>query len=175
MLTSPTGFLLVARSDHATGITNIKPEVVFKVQKMARHASFYLIMGSFKGKVPVCQIMARVSFTMGQYGRHLSNSWASCTNNVMFSYQRADEHFVVWFAGWRCRWAWPLAGRRPLRPSGSLTRRAGLLGLPGSWGRVCRGSGAPVVALADRRLDSAASGDIGGFGARCGVSSCALC
>jgi len=36
LLTSPTGFLLVARSDHTTGSRNIKPEVVFKVQKMAR-------------------------------------------------------------------------------------------------------------------------------------------
>jgi len=34
-LRSPTGFLLVARSDHTTGSRNIKPEVVFKVQKMA--------------------------------------------------------------------------------------------------------------------------------------------
>jgi len=35
LLTSPTGFLLVARSDQTTGSRNIKPEVVFKVQKMA--------------------------------------------------------------------------------------------------------------------------------------------
>jgi len=28
-------FLLVARLDHTTGSRNIKPEVVFKVQKMA--------------------------------------------------------------------------------------------------------------------------------------------
>jgi len=35
--TSPTGFLLVARSDHITGSRNIKPEVVFKMQKMARY------------------------------------------------------------------------------------------------------------------------------------------
>jgi len=35
LVTSPTGFLLVARSDHKTGSRNIKPEVVFKVQKMA--------------------------------------------------------------------------------------------------------------------------------------------
>jgi len=28
-------FLLVARSDHTTGSRNIKPEVVFKVHKMA--------------------------------------------------------------------------------------------------------------------------------------------
>jgi len=46
-------FLLVARSDHTTGSRNIKPEVVFKVQKMARYASFCLIMGPFKGEVPV--------------------------------------------------------------------------------------------------------------------------
>ena len=43
-------FLLVARSDHTTGSRNIKPEVVFKVQKMAQYASFCLIMGPFKGK-----------------------------------------------------------------------------------------------------------------------------
>jgi len=50
-------FLLVARSDHTTGSRNIKPEVVFKEQKMAQYAPFCLIMGSFRGKMPVfCQI-----------------------------------------------------------------------------------------------------------------------
>jgi len=33
--------------------SELKPEVVFKVQKMARCASFYLIMGPFNGEVPV--------------------------------------------------------------------------------------------------------------------------
>jgi len=47
LLTSPTSFLLVARSDHTNGSRNIKPEVVFKVQKMARYSSFCFIMGSF--------------------------------------------------------------------------------------------------------------------------------
>ena len=47
MLTSPTGFLLVARSDHTTRSRNIKPEVVFKVLKMARYASFCFIMSAF--------------------------------------------------------------------------------------------------------------------------------
>jgi len=61
-------FLLVARSDHTTGNRNIKPEVVFKVQKMVRYASFCLIMGSFKGEVPVfarlwpIRVRIRVSF-----------------------------------------------------------------------------------------------------------------
>jgi len=50
LLTSPAGFLLVAWSDHTTRSRNIKPEVVFKVQEMARYASFCLIMGPFKGK-----------------------------------------------------------------------------------------------------------------------------
>jgi len=45
--------LLVARSDYITGSRNIKPEVVFKVQKMARCASFCLIMGPFKGELLV--------------------------------------------------------------------------------------------------------------------------
>ena len=55
MLTSPLRdhFLLVARSDYTTGSRNIKPEVDFKVQKMARYASFCLIMGPFKGELPV--------------------------------------------------------------------------------------------------------------------------
>jgi len=35
LVTSPTSFLLLARSDHTTGSRNIKPEVVFKLQKMA--------------------------------------------------------------------------------------------------------------------------------------------
>jgi len=42
--------------------------------------------------------------------------------------QWAVGHGVVWFAAWRYRRAWPLAGRKPLRPTGSLARRAGLLG-----------------------------------------------
>jgi len=50
-------FLLVARSDHTTGSRNIKPEVVFKVQKMACYASFCLTMGPFKGK---CLFFARL-------------------------------------------------------------------------------------------------------------------
>ena len=45
-------FLLVARSDHTSRTRNIKPEVVFKVQKMAWYALFCLIMGPFKGEVP---------------------------------------------------------------------------------------------------------------------------
>ena len=53
MLTSPTGFRLVAKSDHTTGSRNIKPEVVSKMQKMARYASFCFIMGPFKGEGPV--------------------------------------------------------------------------------------------------------------------------
>jgi len=44
-----TCFLLVARSHRTIGSRNIKQEVVFKVQKMARYASFGLIMGPFKG------------------------------------------------------------------------------------------------------------------------------
>jgi len=47
LLTSPTGFLLVERSDHTTGSRNIEPEVVFKVQKMARYASFCFITSPF--------------------------------------------------------------------------------------------------------------------------------
>ena len=46
-------FLLVARSDHTTGSRNIKSEVVFRVQKIARYDSFCLIMGPFKGEVHV--------------------------------------------------------------------------------------------------------------------------
>jgi len=62
-------FLLVARSDHTTGSRNVKPEVVFKVQKMAQYASFCLIMDPFKGEVPVFArlwpVRVRVSFTTG--------------------------------------------------------------------------------------------------------------
>jgi len=49
----------------------MKPEVVFKVQKMARYALFCLIMGSFKAEVPVfarlwpVMVRVRVSFTTG--------------------------------------------------------------------------------------------------------------
>ena len=46
-------FPLVARSDHTAGSRNIKPEVIFKVQKMAQYALFCLILGPFKGEVPV--------------------------------------------------------------------------------------------------------------------------
>jgi len=64
-------FLLVARSVHTTGSRNIKLEVVFKVQKMASYALFCLIMGPFKGEVPVFARLwpitdrVRVSFTTG--------------------------------------------------------------------------------------------------------------
>jgi len=76
-------FLLAARSDHTTGSRNLKPEV--EVQKMARYASFCLIMGAFKGEVPVFArlwpiwVRSRVSFTTGvDTVGHPSNSWASC-------------------------------------------------------------------------------------------------
>jgi len=83
-------FLLVARSDHATGSRNIKPEVVFTVQKMARYASFCLTMGPFKGGVPVfaklwsvsVRVRYRVSFTTGAVRSAIlatANSWASCS------------------------------------------------------------------------------------------------
>ena len=71
MLTSHTGFLLVVRSNHTTRSRNIKPEVSFKVQKMARYASFCLTMGPFKGEVHVfarlcpVRVRVRVSFTTG--------------------------------------------------------------------------------------------------------------
>jgi len=67
--------LLVARSDHTTGSRNIQSKVVIKVQKMARYASFCLIMGQFKGEVPVfarlwpVRVRVRVSFMTEQYGR----------------------------------------------------------------------------------------------------------
>jgi len=70
--TSSTGLLLDARSDHTTGSRNIKPEVVFKMQKMARYASFcQLIISPFNGEVPVfarlwpISVRVRVSFTTG--------------------------------------------------------------------------------------------------------------
>ena len=69
VLLAQRSFLLVARSDHRTGSRNIKPEVVFKVQKMARYASFCLIMGPFKREVPVfarlwpVRVSVEVSFT----------------------------------------------------------------------------------------------------------------
>jgi len=43
-------FWFVARPDHTAGSRNIKLEVVFKVPKMARYASFCLIIGPFKGE-----------------------------------------------------------------------------------------------------------------------------
>ena len=58
-------FLLVATSDHTTGSRNIKSEGVFKVQKMARCASFCLIMGPIKG-----ELWNSYSHTDGKY-RHL--------------------------------------------------------------------------------------------------------
>jgi len=47
--------------------SELKPEVVFNVQKMAQYASFCLIVGPFKGEVPVfarlSPVRVRVSFT----------------------------------------------------------------------------------------------------------------
>jgi len=40
-------FSVSCKSDHTTGRRNIKPEVVFKVQKMSRYASFCFIMNPF--------------------------------------------------------------------------------------------------------------------------------
>jgi len=46
-------FVFCARSDHTTRSRNIKPEVVFKVQNMARYALFCLIMGLSKAEMPI--------------------------------------------------------------------------------------------------------------------------
>jgi len=73
----PSAYCRTVRSE-------LKPEVVFKVQKMARYTSFCLIMGPFKGEVPVfarlCPVRVRVSFMTagGSTVGHPSNSWASC-------------------------------------------------------------------------------------------------
>ena len=76
-------FLLVARLNHTTGSRNIKPEVVFNLQKMAWYAVFCLILGGpFKGKMPVFArlwpVRVRVRFTTGAVRSDIpSNSWAS--------------------------------------------------------------------------------------------------
>jgi len=68
-------FLLITRSDHTTGSRNIKPEVVFKVQKMAQYASFCMIMDPFKGEVSVfarlwpVRVRLGLVLRLGQYGR----------------------------------------------------------------------------------------------------------
>jgi len=63
--------------------SELKPEIVFKVQKMAQYASFCLTVGPFKGEVPVflpdygtlgLGLVLRLSSTVA----HPSNSWASC-------------------------------------------------------------------------------------------------
>jgi len=76
-------FRLVARSDHKTGSRNVKPEVVFKVQKMARHALFCLIKGPFKGQCLFLPDYGPLGLglvlRLGSMVGHTSNSWASCT------------------------------------------------------------------------------------------------
>jgi len=62
----------VASSDHTTRSRNIKPEVVFKVQKMDWCASFCLIMGPFKGAVPVFARLWPVRPPWGAPRRHLT-------------------------------------------------------------------------------------------------------
>jgi len=59
----------------------------------------------------------------------------------------------VWYAVWRCWWAWLLAGRGPLRPTGLAGRFAGAAG-----GASTR-PGVLVTVLAVRQLQSAAAGD----------------
>jgi len=49
----PTNSVKALKENHTTGSRNIKLEVVFKVQKMARYASFCLKMDPFKGEVPI--------------------------------------------------------------------------------------------------------------------------
>jgi len=88
---------------HTTGSRNIKPEVVFKVHKMARYVSFCLIMGPFKGELPVFPRLSPIwppwhalrrlltlaglailglglwlVLRWGSTFGHPSNSWASC-------------------------------------------------------------------------------------------------
>ena len=66
-------FLAASRARIVGLRLELKPEVVFKVQKqkMARYASFCLIMGPFKEEVPVfarlwpIRVRVRVSFTTG--------------------------------------------------------------------------------------------------------------
>ena len=77
-------FLLVARPDQTTGSRNIKPEVVFKVQKMARYALFCLIMDPFKGEVPVFTrlwpVRVRVSIIdFPSLGITYNGGWCSAT------------------------------------------------------------------------------------------------
>ena len=104
---------------HTTGSRNIKPEVVFIVQKVTRYASFCLIMGLFNEEVPAfarlwpVRFRVRVSFTTGAvwsailatagllvwYPRNavgkyninffLKNSWKS------LKYTRLNERFVL--------------------------------------------------------------------------------
>ena len=52
-------FFVSCKVGYTTGSRNIKPEVDFKVQKMARYASFCLIMGPFKRNCLLYQIIAR--------------------------------------------------------------------------------------------------------------------
>jgi len=53
VLLAQRSFFVSCKIRSQTGSRNIKPEVVSKVQKMARYASFCLIMGPFKEEVPV--------------------------------------------------------------------------------------------------------------------------
>jgi len=76
--------LLVARSDHTTGSRNMKPPVVFKVQKMAR--SICLIFphsACFFARLWPIRVRVRVSFTTGSTVGHPSHSWASCYHCVL--------------------------------------------------------------------------------------------
>jgi len=62
----------------------MKPEVVFKVQKIARNASFCLIMGPFKGGVAVLPDYGPLRLGLGLFLRrgstvgHPINGCASC-------------------------------------------------------------------------------------------------
>ena len=58
-------FLLVTRLDHTTRSRNIKPEVVFKVQKMAWYTSFCLIMVEVPVFARLWPVRVRVSFMTG--------------------------------------------------------------------------------------------------------------
>jgi len=70
---------------------------------------------------------------------------------------------VEWFAVWRCRLACPLAGCGPLRPTGSLAQRAGLLGmrrLSGCWTRLLPGT---VVSISPCAYDTEAKSSVYGW------------
>jgi len=81
--------------------SELKPEVVFKVQKMAGYTLFCLIMGPFKGEVPVfarlwpARVRVWVSFTTGAVQSAILATAGLLVYCILISFKRFCSMFAL--------------------------------------------------------------------------------